>query len=395
MKSMKLGDRDSRNLIIITKYFAPANVVDANSVYDLCEKLLYLDKQLNIHIVTTSFNYKSNIKLRNFDNSIIEKLNIIRIKQFYNLKYSGILRVFNDIYTGFFLVFRARRLKVNTIISLSNPPLINLWCSLLLWNRRYVYWSFDLYPEALFADKIISRNGFLGSCINWLTYLNSPNSIIALGPKQFEYLISCYSDMNINRVILPCGIHKCSPSEKIPEWYSDKRIILGYIGNLGKAHSKEFLINIIKVIPKYSRITLVVSIYGESSKEIISIINNSNFGENIKIIDSVNQNELGFIDIHLVSLLDNWTNVSVPSKAVSAICSKSALWFNGSKDSDTYNLFQKCIYYSGSDMDSVIDVLNKISQKDLQTKKIEAGVLAEQLHNLETNSIKQIYNLIF
>jgi len=390
---MKLGSRDSRNLIIITKYFVPVNVVDSNSVYDLCDKLLRHDENLNIHIVTTALKYKSNIKLRDFDNSLLEKLNIQKIEPFFFFNHSGLFRVINDLIAGLRLVLHAKKLKIQTVISLSNPPLINTWCSLLLRKNNYVYWSFDLYPEALYADGILRKNSFFGRFLTILTYFNSPSAIIALGSKQFEYLVSCYSNKNIGKLILPCGIHDNVVSKSIPEWRSTEKIILGYIGNIGKAHSKDFLINVIKTIKNFTEFKLVVSVYGEYSQEVILLIKKLEFGSNVQIIDHVNQNQLGYIDIHLVSLLDHWTNISVPSKAVSAVCSKSALWFNGSKECDTFNFFEKCSYFSESNEDSISYVLSNITVVDLLSKKVAANIIADELFELEDNTIRQIGKL--
>ena len=390
---MMRGGQGNKELVIITKYFAPVNVVDSNSVYDLCQKLLLIDSSLKIHIVTTAINYKSNVKLRDFDNSIISKLSIHRVELTAIFGQFGFLRVLNDAVTGILLTLKARRLKVNTIISLSNPPLVNTWCSLLLWKRKYVYWSFDLFPEALFASNLVNPRGLIGRCLSWLTYSKAPKAIISLGPKQYQYLISCYSNRNIEEIILPCGIHDCAPSNSIPEWFTAEKIVLGYIGNLGKAHSKEFLINVIKEISKRSELLLILSIYGDSTKEILTTINENNFFANIKVVDFVRQNELVYIDVHLVSLLDNWTHVSVPSKAVSAVSSKSALWFNGSVECDTFNLFQNCSYHSKADSKSVSEVLNSISRLDLIVKKQSAKKISEELFTFERQSVEQILRL--
>jgi hypothetical protein len=390
---MMRGGQGNKGLVIITKYFAPVNNVDSNSVYDLCQKLLLIDSTLKIHIVTTSINYKSNVKLRDFDNSIISKLSIHRVKLTSIFGHFSFLRVFYDALTGILLTIKARRLKVNTIISLSNPPMVNTWCSLLLKKRKYLYWSFDLFPEALFANNLLNPGGLVGRGLNWLTYSNSPKGIIALGHKQFDYLISCYSNKNIEKILLPCGIHNSTPSNIIPEWYSEDKIILGYIGNLGKAHSRDFLLNIIKEISKNKDFLLIVSVYGDSTKEILNTISQNNPISNIRVVNSVLQSELVYIDIHLVSLLDKWNHVSVPSKAVSAVCSNSALWFNGSIECDTYSMFQDCSYHSEADPKSVSGVLNSISRLDLNVKKQSTKSICKELNSLEHKSVQHILRL--
>jgi hypothetical protein len=390
---MMHGNPGKQEIIIVTKYFAPVNVVDSNSVYDLCRKLLEIDLNLKIHVVTTSINYKSNVKLRDFDALTLGKLSIYRVNHIAILTKYSFFRILADISTGFLLALKARKLSKNTIISLSNPPLINTWCALLLRKKKYIYWSFDIFPEALFASNLIGANSLLGKCIRWCTYVQAPKAIIAMGPKQFEYLNSCYAKNSIEKVILPCGIHDFLPSDQIPEWFLNDRIIVGYIGNLGKAHSKDFLLNVIKEISVNDKYLLIISIYGDSSKEVINTIHENNQLGNIKIVQFVNQSELVYIDIHLVSLLENWTNISVPSKAVSAVCSNSALWFNGSRESDTFNLFEKCSYYSNSDQESVSEVLKSITKDDISRKRFAAIKIAKKLQIIEQESINKLYSL--
>ena len=387
-------EKSSRDLVIITKYFLPVNVVDTIAVYDLCEKLLRKYIDLKIHIVTSDLKYKSDVKLKSFESRIVNSLVIHQVKNVSFSSNNGLLRIIREILCGIRLVLYAKKLKVKTIISLSNPPLINIWNSLILWNRRYVYWSFDLYPEALFSDGILKLNSILGKFIKYVTYLRAPSYIIALGPKQFAYLLSQYENKNIGEILLPCGIHQVLPAINKPNWSRGHKIIIGYIGNLGKAHSKDFLISVIRKISFFKNILLVIAIYGEYAEEVLSFLADYNSEDNIKILSHVEQTELAFIDVHLVSLCHNWTNVSVPSKAVSAVCSNAALWLNCSYDSDTFHFFEKCSYYSSSDEISVQSVLSSISELDVFNKKCESKRIANELILLEDKSIDLINSII-
>lgn len=367
-------------------------MVDSNSVYDLCEKLIKINSKLNLHIVTTESKYKTDISLRAFDSTFLKTLNIHKIKSYYSGK--GIFRIINDVFTSFRLVFYAKSLNIQTIISLSNPPLINTICGLLLRKRNYIYWSFDLFPEALFANNLLNERSLIGRILLKLTYYYPPYAIIGLGPKQFEYLQSKYGSKEIIKIIMPCGIHQFAKSDIVPKWYCKNKVTLGYIGNLGKAHSKDFLINVISVIDDFKSLKLLISIYGEYSDEVLLFLKENGKPNNVEIIEPVSQNQLGFIDIHLVSLLDNWTNISVPSKAVSAVCSNSTLWYNGSPFSDTFNFFGNCSYFSDSDLVSVKEVLFSITEVDVNEKKINAEQIAQEMRDAEQNSIIQIINLL-
>jgi glycosyltransferase involved in cell wall biosynthesis len=394
---MKPG-KTNKKVIIISKFFAPVNSVDSNSVYDLVIKLINQNPALEINIVTTDISYKSDVKLRTFDSLILNKFKIHRLNPIrVNIK-GSMGRIINDLITGFYLVYYSKKLNIKTIISLSNPPFIGMWCNMLLFNRNFIYWSFDLFPDALISSGVLKSKSLLNRLLNYLNYKYPPFGIIALGPKQFEYLNYKYLRGNfqnkINRIIYPCGIHQEIKTDSKPGWFEEDKIIVGYVGNIGKAHSKNFLINIINQINNYSNIKLVLSIYGEHASSILQSIDKIKDKSNIEIIPPVSQNELSYIQIHLVSLLHEWTNISVPSKAVSAICSESVLWFSGSTESDTYHFFKDCSYYSKDNFESIKEVLDSISICDFNIKKAQSALIKENLFKLESQSIIKISELI-
>jgi hypothetical protein len=390
--------KTNKKIIIISKFFAPVNVVDSNSVYDLAIKLISQSPNLEINIVTTDLSYKSDVRLRSFDSLLLSKFKIHRLNPIrLNIK-GSFGSIVNDLIAGFYLVYYSRKLNIKTIISLSNPPLIAMWCNILLYNRNFIYWSFDLFPDALISSGVLTSESFLSRILNYLNYKRPPFGIIALGPKQFEYLNYRYARGNfqnkINRIIYPCGIHQEIKTDSKPDWFEKDKIIVGYVGNIGKAHSKEFLINVISQINNYSNIKLVLSIYGEHASSILQLIDKFNDRSNIEIIPPVSQNELSYIQIHLVSLLHEWTNISVPSKAVSAICSGSILWFSGSTESDTFHFFNGCSYYSKDNFESIKEVLDSISIYDFDVKMANSALIKENLFELEAQSVNEIIELI-
>jgi hypothetical protein len=395
---MRLGKTNKKKIVIISKFFAPVNSVDSNSVYDLVIRLLNQDPNLEINIVTTDISYKSDVKLRSFDSLILNKLKIHRLNPI-RLNIKGSLgKIVSDLIAGFYLVYYSKKLNIKTIVSLSNPPFIAMWCNFLLFNRNFIYWSFDLFPDALISSGVLKNKSLLSRLLNYLTYKRPPFGIIALGPKQFDYLSYKYLKGNfqhkINRIIYPCGIHQVIKTDSKPAWFEDNKIIVGYVGNIGKAHSKNFLINIINQINNYGNIKLVLSIYGEHASSILELIDKMKDKSNLEIIPPVSQNELSYIQIHLVSLLQEWTNISVPSKAVSAICSESVLWFSGSKESDTYHFFNDCAYYSKDNVESIKEVLDSISIYDFNIKKANSVSIKKNLFNMESQSINKIIELI-
>jgi len=264
-----------------------------------------------------------------------------------------------------------------------------MFANFLLRKRNFYYWSFDLFPDAFVSEGLMKETNFLYKTLEYFTYNYQPYSIIALGEKQFDYLQNKFRKQNINKIILPCGIHQNIKSRVVPNWFKINKIIIGYIGNIGRAHHLDFLINVMNVLSNNDEFVLVLSVYGHNAnivKEHFKLLKASN----IKLIDTLKQNELSYIDIHLVSLKESWTHISVPSKAVSAICAERTLWFCGSKTSDTYNMFKECSFISEFDTESVQNTINSITIEVVNKKKINASQIAKQLVELEFSSYCKI-----
>jgi len=381
----------NKEVVIITKYFVPYKVVDSDSVYQMIVKLKQLDKNLKIHVVTTDSAYKSEIvDYDMYDAEILKNIKIHQIKNVKSKGKSSIKKFGEGLVEGYRLVATASKLEIDNIISLTNPPLIAMWCSLLLKKKNYFYWSFDLYPDALAADHILSPKSLLYKLFDKLTYLNSPQGLIALGDFQYNYLCKKFRT-KISPVILPCGVHNDEIVNKhnLPNWADDNKIILGYIGNIGRAHSLSFLKNVISVVKNQSTVKLVLCVYGFYASEIFEHVKQVN-ANNVILVDFIEKKYLNLIDVNLVSLKDSWTNVSVPSKAVSAICSGSTIWFCGAQDSDTWGMFNSCGYKSSDKLQDIKDTFSKITPIDILKKRERALIIKEELIAKEDLAYKTI-----
>lgn len=378
-----------KQIVIITKYFVPHSNVDTNAVYDLIVKFLAEDPKIDIHVVTSGSNYKIDIKLREFKEQILKRITVHQTKTIKIQTKSNIKKFIFGLIEGFQLIKKAKSLNIDTIITLSNPPLIIALANNLLKSKKLFYWSFDLYPDAFVSDGILSKRSKSYQLLDRLTYKFSPYGILALGENQFRYLKNKFRSNSIKKILLPCGIHNIKKAKVEPKWHHKDKINIAYVGNIGKAHSAKFLKNFIRVAEKYDQIHFFLTIYGFHAEEIRQYISENGF-QNVRFTESVPQNEMGYIDIHLVSLNESWTHVSVPSKAVSAVCSGSAIWFNGSKESDTWKMFETCSYYSNNNISEIEENLSQLNHLDVIRKKERANNIALQLIELECQSIKEL-----
>ena len=375
----------TNKVVIITRFFYPVVSIDSSSALQMAEELEKRLGSLNVVLVTSNNQYKSyQIKpdlAKHFETHYIE------------LNYSGknkALKFLFGLFEGYRLVKTAKKLKIKNIITLTNPPLINVWCSLFFNDRKWFYWAFDLYPEALVSSKLLNPNNFIVKLSNWILNKRSPDYLIVLGEQQANYLKNKFRKQIIS-VPLPCGIQQSNPDAKAPRWKIKEKICIGYVGTIGLAHSVLFLQKIIQSINNIESIYLVLSIYGEHADYIKSLVDPLSF--NIIFVDSIPRDQLQFIDIHIVSLLPEWTHISVPSKAVSAICAGCALLFYGDEQSDTWQMF-KTASWRISNLDEIPHFISTIKMGQIIEKKSIANEIAIQLFKNEDDSFQMISDLV-
>lgn len=376
-------------LVLITKYFLPDSSVDSISSQELIESLLKRNSNLDIHVVTTNSLYKSNSK------QIDYSFGSYKLHQIETI-YSGQNKFFafmGGLFDGLRMVLKAKSLDVQSIISLTNPPLISLWCALFLKDKKWLYWTFDLFPDALLAGGYFSKRNIIYKFLDYSVYRTPPSILITLGKQQYNYLINKYNKY-IPHIELPCGIipKESKSTELYPAWYQKTKKYIGYLGNIGQAHSKDFLICIINHLHRLEGYTLILALYGDY-KEIIEQYLMTNKVENILLVPKVEREHLYLIDIHLVSLLEDWTNISVPSKAVSAVCSGSALMFYGSKRSDTWFMFDECGFFVDH-LEDIPTMLGSVSSASINIKQNASLRVAIELRSMQSYAYDQILDVI-
>lgn len=376
---------DLMKLVLISKYFVPDNSVDSTSSWELLRALRERDPNLDIHVVTLNSHYKKDYPRPEHQHSLFL---IHKVKELYRGKNKYLLFL-GGLVDGLRMVLKAKALNAACYITLTNPPLISFWCALLLRTERWIYWAFDLFPDALLASGIIDKSRLIYRLIDRVVYNSPPSMLIALGEKQLEYLSGKYKQL-VPSVVLPCGIlpSDVQASAHYPVWYQTGEKYIGYLGNLGRAHSKKFLIDLLSNRDLVKEYTIILALYGEGREEVEIFLQEKGI-EHVQLIQKVERQHLQLIDIHLVSLLSEWTHISVPSKAVSAVCAGSALMFYGSKNSDTYFMFRDCGFFF-DDLAELPSMLERVSTEGVEKKKANAQELAIAMAKKQIQAYDQL-----
>lgn len=254
------------------------------------------------------------------------------------------LRYIAGMIDGYRLIKKAVGLNHGPVIVMTSPPLLPMWASILFNKKKrdWILWSMDLFPEGFAASKQMNESGAFYQWALRNTYAYPPRKIISLGPQQKKALEQKYQAA-IPGTTIPCGLFKeQEQQEELPEWKTEPdKIYFGYCGNCGIAHSPEFIKAAIDALdPNKHR--FILATYGVKSKDLIDYASSK---EGVILLKGVPRKQLQFIDVHLVTLLESWTHVAVPSKAVSSICSGATVLFCGSQESDNWVLLQEAAWH--------------------------------------------------
>ncbi|MBS1588682.1 MAG: hypothetical protein JST52_03615 [Bacteroidetes bacterium] len=381
-----MAKQKALSVTILNRNYPPGKGITGESASDLAHFLT--DRSVDVHVIHVDAAYDGGHHL---DTSIGH---VDTIHTFYNGK-KKLFRLLANLYEGLALVLKARKHTPSVIICMTDPPLLNFWASLLLpKNKKWILWAMDLYPEAFISGKLVSEKNLFYRIIDRILKKNPPQHIISLGSYQSKLLQNKFNHTPAC-TILPCGIFdKNDPKNKngvLPTWAQQRhKIYLGYCGNIGEAHSTDFLLSVINHFNP-EKFHLVLSLYGSNAKMVEEYAKDR---AGISIVDSVKRGQLQYIDIHLASLTKDWVSVSVPSKTVSSVCAGSAFLYQGEQESDNWELLQNAgwIIDSALGLDEKVNYfLNSVTKESLELKKIAATKLATELNQLKLQAFNEIF----
>ncbi len=373
-----------KRLTIVNRHYPPNINITGENAWDLA-KYLITKHNIDVDVVHIDRSYEGGGNKR-------EPIGTThKIRTIYKGK-NKLLGYLSGFFDGVMLIKTAKELKKGPIIVMTSPPLLPMWASLFLGKKgiKWILWSMDLFPEGFTSSDQISNTNFIYKYILKLTYKFPPNQLIALGPQQKNVLERKYHK-SIEGTILPCGVFVDQDmSNDIPNWKThSNKIYFGYAGNCGSPHSPEFIIHAIDAINPDTQ-HMVLAVYGIYAEQIKRHAKNK---EGVTLLPSIPRNELHHIDVHLVTLIEKWTHVAVPSKAVSSICSGSTILFCGNIESDNWHMFQNAGWFVPDSKNLKLDVENvmkNITMEEIIVKKEEAKKIGQELNS----TIIQSYDTI-
>jgi glycosyltransferase involved in cell wall biosynthesis len=222
------------------------------------------------------------------------------------------------------LIWRARRGDV--IVALTDPPLMSVLSTLAANIRgcRHINWLQDIFPEVACALGVVSPNVW-SRAITWLRNRSLRHAAmnVAIGDRMADHLerqgvhrsrITVIHNWSDSQEIQPCAEHGNALRH---EWGLKDKFVVGYSGNLGRAHD-------------YTTILLAADKLRDDDRVCFLFIGGGHFFESLKAearrrsltnivikpyqCRSRLREILGLPDLHLISLQPALEGLIVPSK---------------------------------------------------------------------------------
>jgi colanic acid biosynthesis glycosyl transferase WcaI len=232
--------------------------------------------------------------------------------------------------------------KGDVVVAKTDPPLISVVAMMItkMKGAKLVHWVQDLFPEVAEVLKTPKIPKILFFLLRFLRNISFKSSrrVVVIGEKMAVYLAGC----GIPKKLI-CVIPNWSHREKIQpiesslnslkkQWGLEHKFVIGYAGNMGRAHEFETVLNAAKILKTDQQITFLFvgegihrawlekSVYEEGLKNVCF----KPFQEHENLSQA-----LSVPDIHLITLKSGLESFVVPSKFYGIAASGRPMIFIG------------------------------------------------------------------
>lgn len=334
-----------RKYIFVNRFFHPDISATSQILSDLAFQLSAGGAE--VHIVSSRLRYDdSAARLCAFE--IIDGVTIHRVWSSRFGRTSTVGRLCD--YLTFYVTapFKVLLLaaKGDVVIAKTDPPMISVPVALVarLRGARLVNWIQDLFPEVALALGM-KLGGALGfQTLNWIRNrsLRAAAFNVVLGSRMMS-LVSRQAPLVPVRIvanwspavdILPL---RRSDNPLAAEWQMLDRFVVGYSGNLGRAHELHLLLDVAERLRRRSDIAFLIIGEGNQKEALQREVLQRNLN-NVHFKPYQPKEQLKYSltlpDVHLVSLKPVLEGLIVPSKFYSSIAAGSPVIFIGDADGE-------------------------------------------------------------
>ncbi|MFA5963275.1 MAG: glycosyltransferase family 4 protein [Sphingomonas sp.] len=229
--------------------------------------------------------------------------------------------------TAFFAILRAAR-RGDLVVAKTDPPLLSVVASVAtrLRGATLINWLQDLYPEVAAELGVGAMHGWLGRLLRrWRNAsLRRARLNIAIGERMAERIVA--EGVPLNRIaVMPNWSDEAAirPLARAAvalrdEWGFGEAFVVGYSGNLGRAHEFETLLGAATLLVQREDIVFLMIGGGHESARLAARVADEGLATRFQFRPYQPRERLseslGAADVHWLSLRPEMEGLIVPSK---------------------------------------------------------------------------------
>lgn len=238
----------ARRVVWVNRFFHPDESATSIMLTDLVRDLALADGWQH-HLVTSNARYATNEAAASRP---VPEVTVHRIPALGSNNNSLLVRLLNFalFYLGALIQLLRHVRKGDVLVCLTDPPLVGVLGAFVarLKGARLVHWVQDIFPETASRLGFAKEGGFLDKCLRHLrnSSWRRASANVAIGENMRDYLAG--NDVERSKIQV---IQNWAKDEAIRpvepagnrlrrEWgFSPEDCVIGYSGNLGRAHEIE------------------------------------------------------------------------------------------------------------------------------------------------------------
>lgn len=399
------------HIVLANRYYSPDVSATSQMVTDLAE---YLATQGHrVEVIASRQRYEEAAARL----AATEAINGVSVRRMWTSTFgrdhlAGRALDYLSFYLSFFFVSLASLRKDSVLVCCTDPPLLSVPASLACGIKRahLVNWLQDLYPEVAIALGVVKPRSPFTRALTWLRdrSLHAARHNVVLGEVMRERIQRCGVAEEQTAIVHNWSVAPTAPV--IPsdgdnplrqEWGISEQFVVGYSGNLGKAHEIDTLLEAASILRGDTNICFLMIGSGYYTEKLRILANREGL-DNIHFQPYQPLEELHYslatANTHLVILRPEMEGCIVPSKFYGAAASGRPIIFVGSDTGEIARILQRehagIIVPSGDGQGLARSVLHLRDNAQLrQEMGANARRITEEVYTRE-NSLNQWSQLL-
>jgi len=337
-------DNHKPDVTVFYHFYKPDDVVSAVHFSDLCEGLV--ERGWSVTMMTSNRYCRHKGVIPNKK----ETINGVRVERRWRPGFDqsrNLLRVVNSLTMQCAWLWKMKKLPSPDVIIVGTDPQFSQFMLPMLRRicpkSKIVFWSFDLFPEAIQAE---SENRLTLALANGIARLMPrcyrPVDVIVDIGSCMRGLLRKYGHSAREITLVPWALSgpdfgiPVSTTVRTAMFGDDVKLGVLYSGNMGMAHEYDKFLALARTLRRRAPgIVFAFSARGNRMAEMLQALTPDD--TNIKILPFASQEELedrlNAADIHLLSLRDKWAGIVVPSKFFGSLAAGKPVLYAGAPSS--------------------------------------------------------------